>query len=33
MPNQFTCWLDFAAADAVMPSLLAVRDNLDVLIR
>lgn len=32
VPNPFTRSLDFATADKVMPSLLAVRDNLDVLI-
>jgi len=31
VPNQLSRALDFAAADAVMPSLLVVRDNLDVL--
>ena len=33
VPNEYTRALDLSAADAVMPSLLAVRDNLDVLIR
>jgi HAD superfamily hydrolase (TIGR01509 family) len=33
VPNEDTRALDLSAADAVMPSLLAVRDNLDVLIR
>jgi len=33
VPNEYTLALDPSAADAVMPSLLAVRDNLDVLIR
>ncbi len=31
VPNEFTRALDLAAADGVMPSLLAVRDHLDAL--
>lgn len=33
VPNEFTRQLDLSAADTVLPSLLAVRDNLDGLIR
>ena len=33
VPNQYTRVLDLSAADVVLPSLLAVCDNLDVLIR
>jgi beta-phosphoglucomutase-like phosphatase (HAD superfamily) len=33
VPNEFTRTLDLSAADVMMPSLSAVRDNLDVLIR
>jgi pseudouridine-5'-monophosphatase len=33
VPNEFTRSLDLSAADASMPSLLSVRDQLDVLIR
>ena len=33
IPNQDTRALDLSAADAVMPSLLAVRDHLDGLVR
>ena len=33
VPNETTCSLDLSAADASLPSLLAVRRNLDALIR
>ena len=33
VPNEFTLSLDLSAADIILPSLLAVRDNLDTLIR
>lgn len=33
VPNEFTRSLDLSAADAILPSLLAVRDRLDTLIR
>jgi beta-phosphoglucomutase-like phosphatase (HAD superfamily) len=32
VPNEFTHSLDLSAADAILPSLLAVRDRLDTLI-
>lgn len=33
VPNEMTRSLDLSAADAILPSLLAVRDNLDVLMQ
>jgi len=33
VPNEFTLSLDLSAADIILPSLLAVQDNLDTLIR
>ena len=33
VPNEMTRSLDLSAADAILPSLLAVRDNLDVLVQ
>jgi len=33
VPNEMTRSLDLSAADAILPSLLAVRDHLDVLMQ